>query len=376
MNLGLEGFPPNPWRRIVIGMATEGERSRSLARLERLSGSTEGSEAIAREVIAELQRVIGFDRWCVTLADPDSLIPVVGFADHDYGPALPRALELEYSTDTIATKPALAKGGLRATSLAAQTNADLARSTRWDEVMRPVGIGDVALVACCDALGCWGWIEVYRDLGDRTFSEDDIALLRQLGLLLGPTLRRKGAYGQPATPLSAAPGVLVLDAALQPVGWTPGTDAWLAVIPPSQLFLHFGILPALVYPLAVRARLTASSASARVIGEDGRWIVVEAAPYLGSKPGAVAITMRTPTAGETFGLLSDVHGLTPRERQVVELLTRGLDTRSVAEALFIAPHTVQDHLKAIFAKTATNSRREVISRFAFGGSGGASAYSA
>jgi hypothetical protein len=29
--------------------------------------------------------------------------------------------------------------------------------------MRPVGIGDVAVVACRDAHGCLGWIEAYRD---------------------------------------------------------------------------------------------------------------------------------------------------------------------------------------------------------------------
>ena len=41
---------------------------------------------------------------------------------------------------------------------------------------------------------------------------------------------------------------------------------------------------------------------------------------------------------------------------------RGASRDEMATALFISPHTVQDHLKAIFAKTATRSRRALLSR--------------
>jgi len=112
-----------------------------------------------REAVADLQRVIGFDRWCWPFADPETLLPLSGAAEHDYGPGLPRALELEYSSDDFLAKHVLARRASAAGSLSAETGGDLARSARWDEVMRPAGIGDVAAVACRDALGCWGWIE-------------------------------------------------------------------------------------------------------------------------------------------------------------------------------------------------------------------------
>ena len=60
----------------------------------------------------------------------------------------------------FAAKHVLARRANSAGSLSSETGGDLARSPRWDEVMRPVGIGDIAAVACRDALGCWGWIEV------------------------------------------------------------------------------------------------------------------------------------------------------------------------------------------------------------------------
>jgi hypothetical protein len=45
-------------------------------------------ESLHREVIAELRRAIGFDRWCWPPADPDTLIPGSGFADHDWRPSI------------------------------------------------------------------------------------------------------------------------------------------------------------------------------------------------------------------------------------------------------------------------------------------------
>ena len=144
-------------------MATKRERTRCRERLEKLSESHIDGEAMRYEAIGELQRVIGFDRWCWPLADPETLLPSGGIAEHDFGPGVPRSLELEYSGDDFAAKHVLARRVNSAASLSAETGGDLARSPRWDEVLRPVGIGDVAAVACRDALGCWGWIEAYRD---------------------------------------------------------------------------------------------------------------------------------------------------------------------------------------------------------------------
>ncbi len=48
--------------------------------------------------------------------------------------------------------------------------------------------------------------------------------------------------------------------------------------------------------------------------------------------------------------------LTPRERGVVELVTRGLKNREIAAELGITPGTVKVHLMHIFEKTSTKDR--------------------
>ncbi len=43
-------------------------------------------------------------------------------------------------------------------------------------------------------------------------------------------------------------------------------------------------------------------------------------------------------------------------------LATGADTRQIAESMFLSEHTVQDHLKAIFAKTGAPKRSVLLAR--------------
>ena len=356
------------WHLALYGqsMATERERRRCRDRLRRLSETNLDSESIQREAIADLQRVIGFDRWCWPLADPQTLLPLAGAAEHDYGPAVPRSLELEYSGIDFAAMDVLARRTNPVGSLSAETRGDLARSPRWEEILRQVGIGDEAALACRDALGCWGWIKAYRDSDEPGFAEEDLDLLAQIGPSLGSAMRRKVAEaGGVVAAAPSAPGVIVLDRDLRPVSWTAAAQSWIDALPLARLFAAWGMLPAVVYPAAAlaRSRNAATGAHALERAVDGRWVKVEAAPLDGEDGGRIAIVLRAAAPAEMFELLCRAFGFTHRERQVVAALVAGLDTRALAEKLFISRHTVQDHLKSVFAKMHVNSRRELIARF-------------
>ena len=344
-------------------MASDRERRRCRGRLERLAGSALDRESIQREAIADLRRVIGFDRWCWPLADPKTLLPLAGAGEHNYGPSLPRVLELEYSSDHFAAKDVLARRANSVGSLSAETGGDLARSVRWDEVMRHAGIGDIAATACRDALGCWGWIEAYRDGGDRPFDDGDLELLASAGSSLGSALRRGFTAAAPGNAHEpAAPGVIVLNPDLSVVSRTAGARAWIDALPGAGLFAAWGILPAIVYPVATRARGGGAVAGAHALERavDGRWMVIEAAPLEGDGAGKIAVTLRAAAPAEIFDLLCRAYALTRRERDVAGALVAGLDTRAVTERLVISRHTVQDHLKSVFQKVGVRSRRELL----------------
>ena len=310
--------------------------------------------------------MVGFDRWCWPYADPRTLLPLDGIAEHDFGPHVWRALELEYSGGEFAAKHVLARSDESACSLGIETGGDLARSQRWDEVMRPVGIGDVATVACRDMLGCWGWIEAYRDDSDGVFEEEDLELLADVGDLLGGVLRRASVSSiEPSAVEAGGPGVVVLSPDLGVSSWTEPARGWIDALPAAALFASWGMLPPPVYPVATLSRSPGSAGDAQALqrAADGRWVMIEAAPLGGEDDGRIAVSFRRATPTETFDVLCRGHGLTRRERAVVAALLAGLDTRAVTTRLFISPHTVQDHLKSVFDKVGVHSRRELLTTF-------------
>jgi len=66
--------------------------------------------------------------------------------------------------------------------------------------------------------------------------------------------------------------------------------------------------------------------------------------------------------GDLVPLLLDAYGLTERETEVVMLLAKGLATKDIAAELCISAHTVNDHIKVVFAKTSVSSRGELVAR--------------
>lgn len=345
-------------------MTTRGRtRSRARERLRALAGTSLDSEAARREAIAALRPAVGFERWCWPLTDPASALSISGVAEFDLWPELPRIAALEERGD-ITSKPGLVLAERASVALSAATDGDLARSRRWRECLEPYGVGDELMTACRDRHGCWASVELMRDSDDPPFSEDDARFLHELAPTLAALVRRGlGERGSAARPARASlpPATLIVDAEARPTSWTPAFREWLAELPTGP-----EALPPAVYELGTRVvtpprEANGLPASVRIRTRGGHWAVLEGAPLEGTDGREAAITIRSASADEVFDLLARAHDLTRRERQLVALMLDGLSTKQLAAALHISPHTVQDHLKAIFAKTGPRSRRELVS---------------
>ena len=59
--------------------------------------------------------------------------------------------------------------------------------------------------------------------------------------------------------------------------------------------------------------------------------------------------------------------LTPREHQVLELLSRGMDNHEIADALFLSQHTVKNHVSSILVKLQVENRIQAAVRAVRGG---------
>lgn len=346
----------------------ERNRNRCRERLEALAGAGLEPVAARQAAIAELRRAVGFERWCWPTTDPGSGVAAEGIAEFDLWPTLPRLIALEEHGD-VTSKPRLALSIRASVALSAATRGDLSRSRRWRECLAPYGVGDELMTVCRDPQGCWGSVELMRDDDEPSFEEDDARFLHELAPTLARLLRSALPHDLLAhddEPGHLPPATLIVDAALTPRSWTPATAAWLEELGHGGSGEGFGMLPAAVYEIGTRVltppgEATGLPPSVRLRSRRGRWATLEGAPLEGAGHGQVVITFRAATGNEIFDLLAKAYDLTRRERQVAALVLDGLATKQLALALSISPHTVQDHLKAVFAKTRVRSRRELVS---------------
>ena len=54
--------------------------------------------------------------------------------------------------------------------------------------------------------------------------------------------------------------------------------------------------------------------------------------------------------------------LSPRERQVLELIAGGSTNREIAAALHLSPHTIKEHTSSLYRKLSARNRAEAVQR--------------
>ena len=78
---------------------------------------------------------------------------------------------------------------------------------------------------------------------------------------------------------------------------------------------------------------------------------VQVRKHIPPTPGGapVASPLTVPPQGNSFGL-------SPREIEVLRLVTRGLTTTQIAQQLIMSPRTADAHLRSIYSKLEVTSR--------------------
>jgi DNA-binding NarL/FixJ family response regulator len=145
----------------------------------------------------------------------------------------------------------------------------------------------------------------------------------------------------------------------------PAAEQWIDELAPAGHATE--PLPLAIRSVVTRTRRAAvgagdALASARVRTAAGRWVVVRGSRVV---PDRVAVLLEAARPAELASAIADACGLTDRERAVAELVARGISTNAIGNRLHLSAYTVQDHLKAIFEKTGTCSRGELVARLFF-----------
>jgi DNA-binding CsgD family transcriptional regulator len=317
------------------------------------------------QVSVQLRKVVAFRTAGWLQVDPMTLLPLPGMllqAGHDHAS---RFIHNEYFEPDVAKFRDLARRQVPVQTLWQATGGEPERSPRYRTILRHIGYGDDLRMVFRWGATSWGAACLARADTDAPFSRDDISFVARLcepmahGLRLSLVLASNGPSG------STTPGVLILDDYNGIVSLTDAAQHWLAQLPADHAR---GLdLPAAILSAASLARALAAGEpgadipGARIRTTSGSWLRLHAA-RLTSGPdgtGQTAVILEPARPADLSPLVLDLHELTSRERQITQLLLRGLPTRQIAQTLFISRHTLSDHMKAVFAKLGVTSRPEL-----------------
>jgi LuxR family maltose regulon positive regulatory protein len=96
----------------------------------------------------------------------------------------------------------------------------------------------------------------------------------------------------------------------------------------------------------------------RVVAEESGAADIRGVPVAGVRP--LAAPMRPPRPEESR--VTPSMALTPKEREVLELLARNLSNKEIARAMQIGEETIKWHLKNLFGKLDAGTRKQVVRR--------------
>ncbi len=349
---------------------------------KRLCNAGLDQRTLLGEVAECLRRTVPSEAFCLSATDPSSELVTHavagGFGGLKGGRLFFEHIYLE--SDVNGYDGMSERWSQPVMLLSEATGGRLERSLRYRELTGPLGLGFEVRGACMAGRKRWGGIELTRESGDRDFDAREIGLLRRVAPHLGAGLRASALISQ-ASPADAngdnGPAVLVLDQRGKVLQYTQTAERYLEELGdlgpgwqedgdlPVAIWMVVGALRRALEPRTDRdrARVPCLCVKAR----SGRWLTLQGAltEATPGNPSQKMIVIEPSGPKQIAWLRTAAYGLSPREREIVDLVLRGASRKQIATTLYITEYTVQDHLSNIFDKVGVRGREALIKRLFF-----------
>nr|WP_311279577.1 helix-turn-helix transcriptional regulator [Paenibacillus sp. MER 180] len=339
--------------------------------LLKLSEGIGCSRTYRKKLLKLLQKVVPFDAACCTTVDPDTLLCTGSVTDEAVELIHNSLFEYDYVRSDYIPYHQLVKADVPVAALSHATEGILTRSARYSNVLSPAGFSDELRAALMYKGTCSGYLTLFRRFEHPLFTENERAFLASLAPAIAMRLRKSNFVipTEGKVEPEMEPGIIILDERLGVLSTNEAADHWLSRLRAWE-WIDDDVLPRPVRTACFRALsdLPAATSAAKCC------VHLPGYPYLTirvSKLHALNNTDRSPRLAvsfeptgpaDTLRLMSEAYELSEREKQILNAIVRGMSTKELALSLHISAYTVQDHIKSIFAKTGTSSRRDLVWR--------------
>jgi DNA-binding CsgD family transcriptional regulator len=341
----------------------------TLEAIEQLARSGLSAQQLLEDAAERIDHVVPSDGYFLGATDPETTLTIGAGVVHD----LPEDMcqptwDYEFMVPDYLKFTDIAQSGRPVADLHEATGGRPERSPRWREYGSATGFRSEVRTTFTLGGAIWG-IGQFDRLGDAPrFSEEEKAWLERVVPLVAYGLRQ-ALLAQPApTPAERGPGLLLLDETGSVVSATREAAEWLNELEGGIICASHADFPMPLEAHAYAARVRAAAAGrepegaprARVRTRAGVWLTMHGSMLEGTDQ--LALIIEPAKAADVAPLIVEAYGFSQRELEVTRLIASGLGTSQIAAKLFLSPHTVRDHVKAVFEKVGVSSRGELVAK--------------
>lgn len=276
----------------------------------------------------------------------------------------------EYQVEDALLFRDLARAETAAATLYDVTADAPARSARYREFLAPQGYGDELRAALRVGGSTWGLLDIFRDRSRTPFTARDVELVRTVAPAIALALRGFAQDGRVSAPHTAVdgPGTALFDGSGTLLSLDEQAERLFAEIAgpdwakrPLPMSAVYAVV---ARTLAIQAGTDRGPAAARLRAASGRWLTVHGSCLRANhgRSGPIALTIEPAKSAQIAPIIVEAYSLTPREQEITRSVALGRSNQEIAAELFLSPHTVRDHLKAIFAKVGVGTRGELVAK--------------
>ena len=326
-------------------------------------------EQLFEEISRRMQQLVPFDGACWFATDPATVLATAparienvedGHCDTFW--------DREARVEDVLLYRDLARSPQAAATLYDATDQRPARSARYREFLAPQGYGDELRATFRIGRNTWGIVGLYRGQDRPAFTDEEVRLVAKVAPAIAGAVRSVAIATRAEGAPPDGPGTALYDDNGALLSLDERAERLFAEVAGPQ----WSSTPLPMTPvMAVVARARAvfdgrehHAASARLRAASGRWLAVHASCLRGvdGGPGPTALTIEPCQSSQLAPIIVEAYQLTEREQEITSAVARGLSNAEIAGVLHLSPHTVRDHLKAVFAKVDVSSRGELVAK--------------